>query len=139
MGSKASIHDRRIQLGGKGIEDIENDVPNVDLFADYIGPRSLDLSHNKISDIPPRICRAVSRSTSIIENLLKIDLSHNRIKKLNNAFFLLVNLVKLKLDHNLLEAIPSKLASTLYKLEVSIYPFLPCQSSPNRQLLVLVA
>jgi len=122
MGAKASIYDKSIKLSNKGIEDIEADVKNVDLVAGFLSPKALDLSHNKISSIPPRICRSVAKAPAIIEHLRKVDLSNNSLKQVPNAFFLLVNMTKLKLDHNMLDTIPKKLASSLYNLEGRFCP-----------------
>ncbi len=118
MGAKASINDSSIRLSGQHIVDLEADVKNLDLFSSYVSPKLLDLHNNQISNIPPRICREVSKAFSLIEHLHEIDLSFNKLKNIPNSFFGLVNVKKLRLNSNLLESVPNKLAASLYQLEV---------------------
>jgi len=51
------------------------------------------------------------------EHLREVNLSHNRIVVIPDAFLMLVNISHLRLDHNEIEAIPDKFADCIYNLQ----------------------
>lgn len=117
MGAKATTEDTSIKLTNKGIVEVES-VKNFDLLFSFTKLRTINLKGNKITSLPPKLLRNLSSARAVIENLTTINLSHNRLKQVPNAFFLLVNVKCLHLNHNLLQSIPIRLAATLYQLEV---------------------
>lgn len=117
MGSNQSIYEKKINLKNKGLKNIDTDIKRFDLMKSFKSPKSLTLSYNKLTVLNPDICEEFSRLKNIHENLLELNLSHNKISFLPDTFLLLINLSNLRLDHNEIDIIPEKFADCLYNLQ----------------------
>jgi len=117
MGTSASIYEKKINLKGKGIRNLEADLKRYDMIRSWKTPKSINLSKNKIVVISPIICEEVSKLQNVQDHLTEINLSRNKVKVIPGAFLMLVNIEILKLSYNEIELIPTKLADCLYNLK----------------------
>eukprot|EP01128_Nolandella_sp_AFSM9_P005808 TRINITY_DN2880_c0_g1_i1.p1 TRINITY_DN2880_c0_g1~~TRINITY_DN2880_c0_g1_i1.p1 ORF type:complete len:412 (+),score=106.95 TRINITY_DN2880_c0_g1_i1:116-1237(+) len=117
MGSGASALDKQISLKKKGLRDLETDLKRLDLIEKMTRVEKIHLQNNKLTILSPKILKDVSQSPQLVECIREVNLHNNRLTLIPAAFFLLVNMTRLRLDHNMLDEVPPKLSTCLYKLE----------------------
>jgi Leucine-rich repeat (LRR) protein len=86
---------------------VSKQIQETPKFCDNL--HSLELSHNKLTELPKAIC--------LLVNLKKLRLDHNKLIKLPSGFSALFVLEKLTLDHNLLIKLPANMGN-MKKLKV---------------------
>lgn len=114
MGNKYSSEKlEKIDVKYKGIRKLNEE--EIDLTV-YLKLKKITLKGNKIVTIPDSICKPLNTNTIIIETLVELDLSHNRLKTIPNEISLLINLRKLHLEVNYIEKLPDDFCK-LYRME----------------------
>lgn len=87
MGSNVSSGMIKVSLKDKGIKDIEKDVKNPHFLPTFSKLQELNVSKNKITDIPQSILNDVSKSTALIESLVHLNFNKNRLAEIPEAFY----------------------------------------------------
>lgn len=92
-----------------------------DYFADFECLESVDFSNNRLKSFPAfKSTKYVNLNSNLIEsipkfqsnnNVLKLNLAHNKLSSLPNSIKILKNLVELDISHNLIKEFPFELDS----------------------------
>ena len=112
MGQKYSALSVEIIIINKDLRELPENRP----LSDFVRLKKIDLSGNRLSLIPPPVYTPLNERPKVIETLVSLNLSNNRLKQLPQEICLLINLKRLKLEFNRLRELPLQFHA-LYKLE----------------------
>eukprot|EP01125_Pyxidicula_operculata_P004400 TRINITY_DN1674_c0_g1_i1.p1 TRINITY_DN1674_c0_g1~~TRINITY_DN1674_c0_g1_i1.p1 ORF type:complete len:415 (-),score=66.52 TRINITY_DN1674_c0_g1_i1:133-1377(-) len=115
MGSKVSSLSTHVRYKDKKLKDL-NTLENIHLVSLFTKLEYVDLHKNKLAEIPEKVCIDMKKNANLVEYLVEVDLSFNRIKQLPDAFFVLINLRRLNVSNNQLGEFNPKLC-LFYRLE----------------------
>lgn len=113
MGQKYSNENiEKIDLKDKKIKSVDAD----DGISKYLKLKSVNYKRNEIKSFSASICKELSTTPKIVDTLVKLDLSRNKLRELPDEICLLTNLTHFHLEINRLERLPDDLPK-LYRLE----------------------
>lgn len=87
MGSTVSSSMIKVSLKDKGIKDIDVDVKNAHMLPSFSKLQELNVSQNKISEIPSSILSDLSKAPAVIESLTILNFNRNRLVEIPEAFY----------------------------------------------------
>jgi len=115
MGANTSNLHTVIRLNSKNIKDLR-ELKQPHLLPVFTKLQTILLDKNKISSIPPEIAQDIPKAPKLIEYLVEVNFSSNKLSSLPEEFFLLINLERLYLDKNEFSEFPRGVLS-LYALQ----------------------
>ena len=89
MGATQSNLATKVDLKGKGIKNLEEDLKQPHMLGNFTKLQEICLAKNKISAIPNSYCQELLKAPQVAENLIKLDLHKNRLTEMPEPLYML--------------------------------------------------
>jgi Leucine-rich repeat (LRR) protein len=87
MGSNQSNLATKVDLKGKGIKNLEEDLKQPHMLPNFTKLQEISLAKNKIGNIPNSFSQDIIKAPQVAENLLILDLHKNRLTEVPDAVY----------------------------------------------------